>query len=720
MIWRVRVHALLLIAALLVGSLAMGARQYSLAHSIAAQLIKQRSAISFYAEVRSDPTLTSPRVVGNNRRSPEESFLVVSSEVSTGSQRFRSHLPFRVVSAQRLQLIPGDRIYAHGNLLSTQERKVAGLIVIKGEIVLAHRAPIAQRIASHIRFNFARESARIHGSAGALIPGLVLGDTSLESPTLIAQMRRTGLTHLTAVSGENFAIISTFLLSYLSWLIRSLRGRLVVTACVLAAFILIVRPSPSVLRAAVMSGVLLVAHARGERRRALPSLGLAIALLIVINPFLAIDPGFALSVSATAGILLLNKPLDHFFSRWINAEKIRELLVIPCAATLLCLPIIVGISGQISPLSIPANILASLAVAPVTIVGFLAALMSSISSPLAHLILVLLGPISGWISWIAAHCARFPVLMVPHSYWGAGLIVIALLLRKFWRRLVLILAITLLAISWVNSSWPGENWLVAICDIGQGDGYAISLFPHQALVIDSGPDPQMMDSCLKHLGITQIPLLILTHFHADHVGGLSGVLHDRTVGSYWISTDHQPIMEYQSSVSALSPLVPTEVSAGQNFTIASRYGPVQIEILSPTPVLHSGQAHQSGSEINNSSIAAMIVIDGVRIFATGDIEPAAQAELLAHYQGGPVEILKVAHHGSSHQDPELERALRPKIALVSVGLGNPYGHPSLATITRLTGLGARVFRTDLDGAISVDPSLRIRTLKRDRWKLSWG
>ena len=719
-LWKINLHTWLLLVAILAGALSLGVREYSLRHSIATSLISRHTSISLEAIVRSDPAITTPKVVGNNRRAAQTTFLIMSEEITSGSQGMSADLPFRVVTATQVHFIPGDGIHLAGKIVASTEKNVAGLIVVKGSIELRQHAPIAQQLAAHIRMKFALACARIRGNAGALIPGLVLGDTSLESPSLIANMKRTGLTHLTAVSGENFAIISSFLMSYLSGLIRPLRGRLVVVAIVLAGFILIVRPSPSVLRAAVMSGVLLIAHARGERRSALPSLGLAIALLIIVNPFLAIDPGFALSVSATAGILILHGPLDRLIAPMITSSKVRELVVIPLAATIFCLPIIVALSGQISPQSIPANILASLALAPITIIGFLAALLASISSLLTHLLLLPLGLISSWISWVADFFSRFPVLTVPHSYWGAGLILTVVLLRKYWRRLMALLILFLLATSFLNSSWPGSDWLMAICDVGQGDGFAIHLAKDRAIVVDSGPDPKLIDSCLSRLGVREIPLLILTHFHADHVGGLSGIIHGRHIDSYWISSDHQPAREYATSMAALSPLIAREVFAGENFTLSSQYGPVQIDVLSPNPSLISRNAHQGGSDINNSSIAALITIDGLRIFAAGDIEPETQGEILRDFGIKPVDILKVAHHGSSHQDPELERALRPRIALISVGVGNPYGHPSLATIGRLGQLGARTYRTDLDGAISLAPSLRIRALKRDRWKISWG
>ena len=145
-----------------------------------------------------------------------------------------------------------------------------------------------------------RTGLRTHsgdGDAGALIPGMVLGDTSKQSAQFKDQMKRSGLTHLVAVSGANFAIVSSFVLWCMQFLIRSTRYRMIATAIALTCFIALVRPSPSVLRAAAMAAVLLSAHATKRKTDSLPALGFAIAAVVLADPWQSRDAGFALSVS---------------------------------------------------------------------------------------------------------------------------------------------------------------------------------------------------------------------------------------------------------------------------------------------------------------------------------------------------------------------------------------------------------------------------------------
>jgi len=229
-----------------------------------------------------------------------------------------------------------------------------------------------------------------------------------------------GLTHLTAVSGENFAIIAAFVLWALQWVIPNLKVRLALCALVLLGFIFLVRPSPSVMRATVMVSVLLIAKARGVRSSALAALGLAIALLILIDPFEATDPGFALSVAATAGILLLFDPVADRLQRYIRHRKVAELLAISIAANLVCTPLTIAISGQFSLTSLPSNFIVEPVVAPITIVGFIAALLAPLLPGFAYLLALIVKPFAAVIVWVATNFAKVPVIHLTKGFAGAA------------------------------------------------------------------------------------------------------------------------------------------------------------------------------------------------------------------------------------------------------------------------------------------------------------
>ena len=631
-------------------------------------------------------------------------------------------LPIRLTSSKEIRLIPGEKFTVTGVAFPTAERRVAALIATTGNFRKLSQANYLQRVSAKIRDAFRKSAISVGGAGGALIPGLVIGDTSLEEPTFAVNMRRVGLSHLTAVSGANFAIIAAFLLWLSQWVFKRVRSRLILTSLVLIGFIFLVRPSPSVLRASVMSAVILIAKARGIKADSIPSLGLAIAFLILMDPFQAIDPGFALSVAATAGILLLAPKLEAYLGEKFGHEKFAELIAIPLSATIMCTPVILAISGLFSLVSIPANILAEPVVAPITVIGFIAAIVSPITPGISHLLLLLIKPLAQLIVWISNFASSLPVLILPKSYLGAGiaLLVIALVKLRKWFALSLLLVAAILVIA-LPGRWPGANWSVANCNVGQGDGLAINLGNHEALVIDVGPDSKLMDKCLKDLRIERIPLLVLSHFHADHVHGLDGVLSGRKVSSVWVSNFDQPKSERDTAVLLMGNIPIHQATTGEVVRFQSAKGQVEIQVLWPSKVQSNFDVLPGdGSAINNSSIALVITVGNLRMFSAGDLEPQAQAAMLALTKIAPVDIYKVSHHGSSFQYLPLLSALHPKIALISVGAGNSYGHPAASTVKALQSIGATVLRTDQDGALSVDGALKIRTKRNDWWNISWG
>jgi competence protein ComEC len=507
------------------------------------------------------------------------------------------------------------------------------------------------------------------GNAGALIPGMVIGDVSKQSVDFKNDMRRSGLTHLVAVSGANFAIVSSFVLWGMQFFFRRINYRLIATAISLTAFIALVRPSPSVLRAAAMAAVLLFAHGTRQGRDSLPALGFAIGAVVIADPFQARDPGFALSVLATAGLLLL-------------APKIKpKILAPPIAAMVFCAPVIVSLSGYVSPMSILANLLAAPAVTPITIVGFIAALISPIAPPISGALIFLIKPFAAWIAWVARWSSQYPVFTLKTGIYG--FIAAALIVAAFYfgrAKFVALFLIVVISISWLQR-FPAGDWQIANCDVGQGDALVINLKNQRGIVIDVGPDPQVMDRCLRQLGITEIPLLILTHVHADHVGGLQGVKKNRKVGTTWFGN----------------------INAGTH----ARIDGIDIDVKWP-------QGSEFDSNPNNSSIAATFTSPDLTLFAAGDIEPPVQAQLLSRI--GKVDIYKVAHHGSRYQDFDLLRELSPAVAIISVGATNSYGHPAPSTISALTQLHAKVLRTDIDGAVAIRAERhRLSVQRSKRW-----
>ena len=685
-----------LVIAIVVGSTVMSMRQVALESSAIADHFN--SQIDFLAQVQTDPS-----------RSASGNFTFNSRllEFTVDGQAYSLRVPVRILMKESVEFLPGQLIRATASVVATKEARVAALLIVDTEIsVVTEPSRWASGLGS-IRGGLREYSG--DGDAGALIPGMVLGDTSKQSPEFKDAMKRSGLTHLTAVSGANFAIVSTFVLWCMQFFIRSKKWRVVATAIALLCFIALVRPSPSVLRAAAMAAVLLSAQLGQRRSDSLPALGFAIAAVVLGDPWQSRDAGFALSVSATAGLLLF---APRIAARMPTHKRLAGALAPPIAATIFCSPIVVALSGYLSPMSVLANLLAAPLVAPITVLGFIAALVSPVAPWISEFILFFIRVPAGFITTIAHGIGGFPVLSIHTGVIGfvvvSTIIALIVLFKKSWKKSSATLLILILSLTWIQR-WPAGDWQIAQCDVGQGDSLVINLGYSKAIVIDVGADPILQNKCLKSLGIRDVPLLILSHFHADHVGGLSGLLQGRKVAQVWISNNLEPANESARALKLLDGSVVTTVQKG----FIAQIDQVRLEVLWPqASVKVFSELPGDGSAINNSSIAVVVSTFDWNLFAAGDLEPPAQQELLSAV--GPVDIYKVSHHGSKYQDPALMAALSPEVALISVGARNPYGHPAPEVIDALTRIGAQVFRTDLDGAIAITAKahqLRVRKSK---------
>jgi competence protein ComEC len=237
------------------------------------------------------------------------------------------------------------------------------------------------------------------------------------------------------------------------------------------------------------------------------------------------------------------------------------------------------------------------------------------------------------------------------------------------------------------------------CDVGQGDGLVLNTgIAHTAVVVDAGPDPGPMKACLDSLGVRSVPLVLLTHFHADHVDGLPGVLDGRKVGVVWVTRLQDPpegVALVRRATAAAG--VPTQFAP---YAETRRIGDITLEPVWPlpdSPTVGPGD----GSTANNASVVLLARIRGISLFLGGDLEPEGQEQLAAALPGLHVDVLKVPHHGSRYQDLPFLQSLHARLALISVGAGNDYGQPAAQTVSGLAATGERVLRTDRDGSVAV-------------------
>lgn len=606
----------------------------------------------------------------------------------------------------------GAQVRLRGRLLPADDPGTAALLRPSGAVAVVDGPDVWWRAAAAVRAALRESVAHRPADQRALVPALVAGDDGGVSSELQEAFRTSGLTHLLAVSGTNLTLIVGFLLVLARWC--GVRGRWLVAVAGfgIVGFVLVARTEPSVLRAAVMGTIGLVAMSANGRHRALRGLGLAVLVLVMVQPGLAVSAGFALSVLATGGILLLGPPWRDALARWLP-RWLAEAVAVPTAAQLACTPLVAAISGQVSLVAVVANLLAAPAVGPATVLGLAGGLLTLLWAPLGRL----LGTVASWcVAWlvtVAEHGAALPAAAVS---WGTGAgalvaltaltVLVALLGPRVVRRplsavVAALVVLTAVLVRPPSFGWPPGDWVVVACDVGQGDALVLNAAPGQAVVVDAGPDPALVDHCLDRLGVHRVPLLLLTHFHADHVDGASGVADGRPVDTVETTRLLDPPGGVAGVREGLAAAGSGDApSAPAAYAETRTVGAVTLQVLWPLPDSPT-EGPGDGSTANEASVVLLVQVGRLRLLLTGDLEPEGQAALARLLPGLRVDVLKMPHHGSPHQDEDWLVSLHPSVVLVSVGADNDYGHPAASALDPLREAGADVHRTDEEGDLAV-------------------
>lgn len=570
--------------------------------------------------------------------------------------------------------------------------------------------------ARHRLREIARQAtAQLPDDEAALVRGMTTGDTSGMGERAEEIMRRAGISHLVAVSGANIALVLAAVLGPMLLAGVRRRPRLLVAAAVVAGYVWLVGDEPSVQRAATMAAPLLAARFAGVRASPVAALALTVALWSVLDPVTAASIGFLLSALATGAILLAAPPLARTLEQMSRGRIGRTtalVIAVPLVAQAACTPVLILLAPEVSVWAVPVNMLVAPLVGPSTVLGLIAlllgvvwpggaALLYGIAAGGAHLVLLtartadalpgsriavpegtmgVLGAIAVLLVAGIALAARHR----PMVRWGVAVLLVIALAPGIGRML--------------PTSRP-ESWSLALCAVGQGD--ALLLRPAGAaragptVLVDTGPEPEELRACLDLLRVKSIDLLVLTHPHADHIGGRAALTGERAPHEQWVC----PL---PAAAAGVVPGAPVEIATtGRRW---ERDG-LALRVLWPDSAEAAERAsaaeHGSGEgdAANDCSIALEVLWpDGTRLVTLGDLEPAGQEQVAAG-SPGEADIVKVAHHGSRFQHAPLYEQLDPDLALVPVGKENTFGHPTEETLALVRGLGARVLRTDEHGTV---------------------
>lgn len=568
---------------------------------------------------------------------------------------------------------------------------------------------------SSLRSHFLESATGVTADSKALVLGLTIGERNLLSPELASSMKQLSLTHLVAVSGANLAIVAGAIYLLTAKLSLPRNWRFITAAVAIVFYVLLVGPEPSVLRAFVMTIAVLFALWLGRGTPALVALAWAVLLILISDPAMGTNFGFALSAFATLGLLIVGEPLfrklSDVFPKWLALGIATAL-----AAQLYTLPIVLLLEPTIPAYAVLANLLVEPMVAPVTILGITSVSLLPLNQNLATLISFISSFGTYWIEVIATAVSEWPMVRL---HWLPGWvgIVTAVLFAIFislWLLNVkvsqsVMASFVLLAfsISWITAdtirfgTWPVGKWDVVMCDVGQGDAFVIKS-DDQIAVVDVGREDAPVDSCLERLGVSHIDLLFLSHFDLDHAGGIRGALRGRSVGRALVTgfQDDRPVVAVVKNALAEKGLLP-ELAHRE---LAGTLGSSNWKVISPSATA------AEASDSNDASVIVRFDFEQFTILLLGDLGETGQERLmrfslkyLADLPNRAL-LLKVAHHGSKDQSEKFHRLIAADLALISAGKNNDYGHPTTKTLSLLSSLGTQIVRTDISGAIAVRAS----------------
>ena len=557
----------------------------------------------------------------------------------------------------------------------------------------------------------------------ALLRGFLLGEDDRIDPGTVEDFKRSGLAHLLAVSGDCVMLLALLGAWLLGLLGVGLSTRLLALLALIAVYVPVTGAGPSIQRAGIMGAAGVIAMLAGRPRWRWYAVLLAATATLLLNPRSVADPSWQLSFAAVIGILVLARPIRDLIlgSRERRHSRVpspaRQVLAegagVTVAATLTTAPLFAHHFGAVSLASLPANLLALPAIAPMMWLGMLAAIVGQVPgvpveppTALAGLLAAYVAQIAHWLAgpeWaqVGIELRNWPSVAVAYCALGIAAATLLALLRR--RRgaasphrtvrasAVAVASLTALAVLWSGSAPdaadPEAGLRVVVMDVGQGDAILLDPADGAPILVDGGPPGDDLAEHLAREGVSALAAAVVTHDQSDHVGGLEELLYDGfPIHRVIYARPARDVLRAArfGHVRALAVSEGSEIDSGG----------LRLEVEWPSAAALEGAA----GDANETAIVMLARWRSFSMLLTADAEAEA-----VPMDSGPVDVLKVAHHGSDDAglDALLDRTV-PHLAVISVGADNSYGHPTPATLATLARHGVPTLRTDQEGDVEID------------------
>jgi len=675
----------------------------------------------------------------NDRWVPAEGGAVLSISGSASQMRFTQWRRGRILEAPVMFRRPA-RFLNDGVQDFERDAALDGISLLgtikSGLLVdVVRRATVIGELAADIRAyvrNIVADRVGPHSTlSAAIVDAVLIGDRSGLPDDIRSRLQVAGTYHVVAISGGNIAIFAAMMI--VAFVPFGIAGRpaAALTLIGLVAYALVVTSSPSVWRATVVAVVYLVARLFDHRTAPWQACALAGGLLTVGEPLDVRNAGFLLTFGATAALLMA---VGRVTIRGDNGMGIKRRpwaawlgvsIGASAAVEIVLLPVMAETFSRVTAAGLVLNIVAVPAMATVQIAGLLVVLAPAAS----------LGTAAGWIAHLAAMAildsarlvdvAPWLAIRVPPpsasivSIYYAGLAV-ALWSATRMTRIVGLVALVACGMVIVTGSVARQDiggLRLTMFDVGQGDALMLQVRESnlsgaregdtgpRTLMVDTGGSPfggsfdigsRVLEPALWARGVSAIDTLLLTHGDPDHIGGALPLIDDFNPRRLWEGVPVPRARSLQSVLAraSVSGAVIDQRRDGEEF----RFGDARVFVLHPPRPDWERQRVR-----NDDSVVVEIVYRDVALLLTGDIGADVERAIVPRLVPAKIRVLKVAHHGSrTSTSRELLEAWRPQIALISCGRGNPFGHPAPDVIARLDAIGARIYRTDRDGEVTVD------------------